>query len=53
MAIQEDRFYIISRPDIGHAIARARAEAIVDGKAPATAGMEYHQRHETDAPGQA
>ena len=24
--------------------------AIVDGKAPATAGMEYHQRHETDAP---
>ena len=41
-----------ARPDIGHAIARARAEAIVDGKAPATAGMEYHQRHETDAPGQ-
>ena len=51
-SIREDRFYIISRPDIGHAIARARAEAIVDGRAPATAGMEYHQRHETDAPSQ-
>ena len=51
-AIREERFYIISRPDIGYAIAQARAEAIVDGRAPTTAGMQYHQRHESEAPGQ-
>lgn len=51
-AIREQRFYIISRPEIAHAIAQARAEAIVDGRAPTTAGMQHHQRHEPEAPGQ-
>ena len=42
---------MISRPDIAHGIVRARAEAILDGLAPTDAAMEYHRRHETDAPG--
>ena len=49
-AIREERFYIISRPDIGHGIAMSRAEAIIDGRAPTTAGMQYHQRHESESP---
>lgn len=51
-AIRERRFYVISRPDIAHGIVSARAEAILDGRAPTSAAMEYHRRHETDAPKQ-
>ncbi len=50
-SIREERFYIISRPDIGGSIAQSRAEAILDGREPTTAGMSYHQRHESEAPG--
>ena len=42
--IREERFYIITRPDIASAIVTARAEAIVDGRAPTTAGMDYQSR---------
>ena len=48
-SIREERFYIISRPDIGGSI--ARLEAILDGREPTTAGMQHHQRHESEAPG--
>ena len=51
-AIRERRFYVISRPDIAHGIVTARAEAILDGRVPTGAAMEYHRRHETGAPGQ-
>ena len=45
--IREERFYIITRPDIAGAIVTARAEAIVDGDDPTTAGMDYQSRLHT------